>query len=246
MMSTPTTRRDAAQRRGAAVSTDCQPGRPGLLRYPPLFAILFRPSPSCRIPVAAGAWELFVLIALAATFGAWPSSTLDVVRGCILARPIAWTVAIGQAQAVVTLLLAIGSPFTLALATNLKLFPALAALWWVGRRDWRSLRRLVAWSVGLGLVQVVLEPAAVLDFVRTTGFSQVGQVVNISPYVVSPLLWGILLLLGTAAALRFARTPWGWAIAVTVSVLASPRLLTYMLSSLLASLRAPDQRATDG
>ena len=157
----------------------------------------------------------------------------------VLASPIAWTLAIGQAQALVTLLLAFGSPFTVALATNVKLFPALVALWWVGRRDWLSLRRFVCWSIALGLVQVVLAPTATLDFVRTTGLSQVGDVVNISPYALSTAVWAVLVLLGVVAALRLARTSWGWTLAVMLSVLASPRLLTYMLSSLLASLLAP-------
>lgn len=216
------------------------PDAPEFYRYPPLLAIAFRPLALLPYPVAAGAWELFVLIALAATLwrlGVRRPATWFAVA--VLARPIAWTVVIGQAQAVVTLLLAFGSPLTVALATNLKLFPALAALWWVGRRDWRSLRRFVGWSIALGLVQVILAPAATLDFLRTTGLSQVGDVVNISPYAMSPVLWAVLVLLGVVATLRLARTSWGWTIAVMLSVLASPRLLTYMLSSILASLRAP-------
>jgi hypothetical protein len=66
-------------------------------------------------------------------------------------------------------------------------------------------------------------------------------VVNISPYALSPAVWAVLVLLGVLAALGLARTSWGWTIAVMLSVLASPRLLTYMLSSLLASLRTPDR-----
>lgn len=212
--------------------------------YPPLFAIAFRPLALLPYPVAACAWELFVLIALATTLwrlGIRRPATWFAVA--VLARPIAWTVAIGQAQAMVTLLLAFGSPLTVALAANLKLFPALVALWWVGRRDWRSLRRFVGWSIALGLVQVILAPTATIDFLRTTGLSQVGDVVNISPYALSPVLWAILVILGVGAALRFARTSWGWTLAVLLGVLASPRLLIYMLSSLLASLRTPSSRA---
>lgn len=216
------------------------PDAPEFYRYPPLFAIAFRPLALLPYPVAACAWELLVLVVLATTLwrlGVRRPATWFAVA--VLASPIAWTLAIGQAQALVTLLLAFGSPFTVALATNVKLFPALVALWWVGRRDWRSLRRFVGWSIALGLVQVVLAPTATLDFVRTTGLSQVGDVVNISPYALSPVLWAVLVLLGVVAALRLARTSWGWTLAVMLSVLASPRLLTYMLSSLLASLRAP-------
>jgi hypothetical protein len=89
------------------------------------------------------------------------------------------------------------------------------------------------------LVQVILAPTATFDFVRTLGFSQVGDVVNISPYALSPILWVVLLVVVAGAALGLARTSWGWTLAVVVSVVASPRLLTYMLSSLLAALRTP-------
>jgi Glycosyltransferase family 87 len=214
--------------------------------YPPLFAIAFRPLALLPYPVAACVWELFVLIALATTLwrlGVRRPATWFAVA--VLARPIAWTVAIGQAQAVVTLLLAFGSPFTVALAANLKLFPALVAIWWVGRHDWRSLRRFVGWSIALGLLQAILAPSATLDFLRTTGLSQVGDVVNISPYALSPALWAVLVLVGVAATLKLARTSWGWTLAVMLGVLVSPRLLTYMLSSLLASLRAPASRAAE-
>ncbi len=214
--------------------------------YPPLFAIAFRPLALLPYPVAACVWELFVLVALATTLwrlGVRRPATWFAVA--VLARPIAWTVAIGQAQAVVTLLLAFGSPLSVALAANLKLFPALVALWWVGRRDWRSLRRFVGWSVALGLLQVVLAPTATLDFLRTTGLSQVGDVVNVSPYALSPVLWATLVVMGIGVELRYARTSWGWSLAVVVAALASPRLLTYMLSSLLASLRTPSSRAAE-
>ena len=216
------------------------PDAPEFYRYPPLLAIAFRPLALLPYPVAAAGWEILLLVALATLLwrlGIHRRTTWFAVA--VLAGPIAWTMAIGQAQVMVTLLLAVGSPLTVALATNLKLFPALVALWWVGRRDWRSVGRFAGWSIALGLVQLALAPAATLDFLRTTGLSQVGDPVNISPYALSPILWAGLVALGAVATLRLARTSWGWTVAVMLSVLASPRLLTYMLSSLIASIRTP-------
>ena len=66
------------------------------------------------------------------------------------------TLAIGQAQALVTALLALGSPWAVAFAGHLKLTPWLVAIFWVGRRDWRSLGVLAAWLAGLGAFQLVL------------------------------------------------------------------------------------------
>jgi len=211
-------------------------------RYPPLLAILFRPLALLPFEVAAGIWEALVLAAFGLTL--WrlrvrrPATWLAVG---MLGVPIAWALAIGQAQAIVTLLLTLGSPGATAVAGHLKLSPLLVGLYWLGRRDWRNLGWFVAWTVGLGLLQLVLEPANTLAFLRMTNLEQVGSVHNFSPYALSPLLWAGLVVIGGAVTLRLGRTRWGWGAAVALSVLASPRLLTYMLMTLLACLRRPDE-----
>ena len=211
-------------------------------RYPPLLAILFRPLALLPFEVAAGIWEALVLAAFGLTL--WrlrvrrPATWLAVG---MLGVPIAWALAIGQAQAIVTLLLTLGSPGATAVAGHLKLSPLLVGLYWLGRRDWRSLWRFIAWAFGLGLLQLVLDPANTLAFLRMTNLEQVGSVHNFSPYALSPLLWAGLVVIGGAVTLRLGRTRWGWGAAVALSVLASPRLLTYMLMTLLACLRRPDE-----
>jgi hypothetical protein len=140
----------------------------------------------------------------------------------------------------VTLLVAVGSPWAIAVAAHLKIFPALVAMWWLGRRDWRSLGWFVAWLAGLGLVQLVLEPAGTLAFLGVFNLGQVGEVRNLSPYAISPVVWVGLVLVGAYVVLRLAPGRWGWAAAVAFSVLASPRLLVYQLMTLVAGTRAPD------
>jgi hypothetical protein len=211
-------------------------------RYPPLLAILFRPLALLPYEAAAAVWEAVVL----ATFGLtlWrlgirrPATWLAVG---ILGIPIAWTLAIGQAQAIVTLLLTLGSPWAAALAGNLKLFPLLVSLFWLSRRDWRNLGWFIAWTIGLGLAQLILEPANTLAFLGMSNLEQVGSVHNFSPYALSPVLWGVLVVVGVVAALRLGRTRWGWSAAIALSVLASPRLLTYALMTLLACLRQDEE-----
>ena len=132
------------------------------------------------------------------------------------------------------------APWSLALATHLKLFPALAALWWVGRRDWRALAKFGGWVAGLGLLQLVLEPRSTAAFPAFLLTDQVGQVNSVSPYVISPWLWAALVLIGLVAAIRWAPRRWGWAIAIALSVFANPRLLVYQVSTLAAGLRAPN------
>ena len=211
-------------------------------RYPPLLAIVFRPLALLPYPVAAVAWEAAILVAFVLTVrrlgpGFWTWIWLG-----ILAMPIVWSVTIGQAQVLVTALLTLGSPWAVALAGHLKLFPFLVGLYWIGRRDWGALARFVGWSVGLGLVQLVLEPNGTIAFLSFPDLGQVGEPLhNWSLYGVSPTAWVAFLVIGAAVTLLAARTRWGWATAVTYSVFASPRILSYQLMTLLAGLRPPTE-----
>jgi hypothetical protein len=209
-------------------------------RYPPLLAIAFRPLALLPFETAAAIWEAFLVgCFLLTVVRLRPARWTLVVLG-MLALPTAWSLAIGQAQVAVTLLMALGAPWALALATNLKLLPALAAIWWLGRRDVRSFGLFVAWLVGFGVLQVVLEPVGTLAFPGFVGLDQVGDVNNRSLYGFSPVLWAIAVVVGAVIAWRLARTRYGWAAAVALSVLATPRLLIYQLSTLAAGLREPD------
>jgi hypothetical protein len=238
---------DAAGRLNAGLPLYAGQGgvdNPGYYRYPPLLAILFRPLAMLPFEAAAIIWEVGIVAALVVTL--WHlglRSRRTWIAVGILAGPIAWSVTIGQAQVVVTLLLATGSPAAVAVATQLKLLPALVALYWVGRRDWPSLGRFILWTVLLSIAQLIVEPAGTIAFIGNTNLSQVGQVNNLSPYAVSPLLWLIFTVAGLILTLRLARTRAGWPVAVTYSVLATPRLLEYMLMTLLAAVRDPDSAA---
>lgn len=212
-------------------------------RYPPLLAILFRPLALLPFPIAAAVWMTAIALMLGATFVRLDLRrpvTLFVV--CALALPIAWSVVIGQAQVAVTFLLALATPWAVALATNIKVFPILVAVWWLGRRRWASVGQLIAWLVVLAAVQLILEPRGTLAYPSFLRLDQVGNVNSLSPYAISPWLWAALVAAGLVAALRAAPRRSGWAAAVALSVLVSPRLLLYQLSSLIAATREPDDR----
>jgi hypothetical protein len=218
--------------------SDADPNAAEFYRYPPLLAIAFRPLALLPYPAAAAIWMAVVIASLVGTLWWLGFRRRDTwVAVGVLGLPIAWSVAVGQAQVPLTFLTALGSPWAIALAANLKLFPALVALWWIGRREWRVLGTFAAWMAGLALLQVVLAPQASLDFLGTLTLQQVGEVRNLSPFAVSPVLWAILVGAGILLTLRLAPTRWGWAAAVSLSILATPRLLTYMLMTLLATLR---------
>jgi hypothetical protein len=211
--------------------------------YPPLLAILFRPLALLPFAAASAIWEVAVIASFVGTVwwgGLRRRETWFAVG--ILGLPIAWCVAIGQAQVMLTLFTAIGAPWSVALAANIKLFPALIALWWIGRREWRNLGVFAATMAALALLQLLLAPQATVDYVTAISLKQVGHVQNLSPYAVSPLLWGALALGGVGVVLRLAPTRWGWAAAVIFSVVATPRLLTYMFMTFVAVLKPPGGR----
>ena len=154
-----------------------------------------------------------------------------------------WAVVIGQAQIVVTFLTMIATPLSIALASGLKVFPAFVALFWLGRRDWRLLTRLVAWLVALAVVSFVLEPSGTIAYVGFLRLDQVGEVWNLSPVCVVPGARAGLVVVGALVVVVGARSRYGWAMTVAFSVLVNPRLLVYHLGSLFACLGSPRTRA---
>jgi len=213
--------------------------------YPPLLAIAFRPLALLPFTTAALIWEAILIGATFLTFRRLGLREPVVIVACWLALPIMWTLAIGQAQALVTLLLTYGTPFGVALAANIKVFPGLVAIYWVGRREWHRLGMFAAWMAALIGLQLVLEPQATLGYVEFLSLGLVGEVQNLSLYAISPLLWQASVVIMALVALRLARTRWGYAAAVILSVFATPRLLSYQLSTLLAALRPPEEPDRD-
>ncbi len=157
----------------------------------------------------------------------------------LLGIPIGWALAVAQAHVPFTYLLAVGQPWSIAIAANLKLTPVLIAIWWLGRRDFESFFAFLVWMVLLALAQVVLETRGTFAFFSSVGVNQLGEVRNWSPFVQSPVLWGVLVLVGCLVVLALARTKWGWPAAVTLVTLSPPRLLVYMFMGLIAGIRQP-------
>ena len=215
-------------------------------RYPPLLAIAFRPLALVPFEAAAAMWMAILVGALAASV--WLAGVRNRWTWYVLgwlAAPIAWALAVGQAQILVMFLLTLASPFGLALAGHLKLLPALAAIYWLGRRDWPMLRRFLAWGFGLAALSFVLEPSGTIAYLSFPNLEQVGEVTNLSPYAISPALWAVSVAVLAVGALLFAQTRFGWFLALLLSVLASPRLHLYQFSSLFAIRRVPASSRDD-
>jgi Glycosyltransferase family 87 len=238
---------DAGARLNAGLPLYVQPAGtddPAFYRYPPLLAIAFRPLALLPFETAALIWEAFLIVLFGATImrtGVRNEWTWIVLGW--LAAPVAWSLAVGQAQVAVTFLVAVGAPWAIALAANLKILPLLVAVYWIGRRDWAAVRLVVVWMAGLIALQFILEPAGMIAFIGFSDLGQVGNVENRSLYALSPILWAAFVVVMIGLALRYASTRAGWALAVSTSVLVSPRLLMYQLSTLFAAVRSPDADA---
>lgn len=228
------------------------PNQPPLY-YPPLFAILLQPFALLSYPVFATLWEMgtmLVLVLFVRRVG-WNRRTAITLG--LLGAQVGDVLALGQGHAHITWLLALGTPFSIALAGQIKIFPALAALYWLGRREYRQFARFIGWSAALVAVQFIVAPAQTLTFAQTIGLSQVGNFDNWSPYAISPLLWAALMIAFVVITPLIARSRFGWVTAVAYATLSHPRLYGYHLLSLGAALRPPDppvhrgtSRAADG
>ena len=209
--------------------------------YPPLLAIVLRPLALAPYYVFALTWEFIVVGTFLLTIRQLGAGPRVFTAIGILGIPIGWALGVGQAHVPLTLLLAIGQPWSIALATDIKLFPALIALWWVGKRDWESFIAFLGWSLVFAIVQLVLEPGGTIAFAKgAIGLDQLGDVRNYSPYAwAGPIAWAAYLVTGILVTVGLARTRWGWAAAVALGTLSPPRLLLYMLTGLLAAIREP-------
>ncbi len=234
---------DAAHRLNAGLPlypAGADPNAPDYYRYPPLLAIVLRPFALLPYSLFAILWEVIMVVALGATIRRLGGGYRTWLAVGLLGIPIGWAVGIGQAQVLITYLMAVGQPWAIAFGGQLKVFPALVMIWWLGRRDWQAFGAFIGWTLILVIAQAAFEPTGTKAFLGILTLEQVGDVRNISPYAISPILWVVLSVAGAVGAVLLAPTRWGWPAAVALATLASPRILVYVLMSLIAAVREPD------
>ena len=211
--------------------------------YPPLLAILWRPLALLPMDTALAIWEVILVGALVVTFRGVLRDRRILLLAGMIALPIGWAIAIGQAEVLIAGLLSVATPFTVAFAGNIKIFPWLAALIWLVTGDRRRLIRFVGWALGLVVLQLVLEPANTLAYLQFEWLQPVLGVRSFSPLVVHPLAYVAVLALLVALIVRYRRHAVAWPLTVTLVVFAYPRLLLYQLTTLLAMFGGPTRAA---
>ena len=204
-------------------------------RYPPLLAMI--------IPVLGWPPLWFLLIGLATAVPIYVAYRVAGPAGLLPPALLigAWGQQLlnGNAQAVVVALLAVVPVWRrtgavgLAVATMLKLHPALAIVWYVGRRDWGAL----AWFTGamavLLAVQLPWFPAMLRFYLDNPAATE--TIPGMSLRALGLVPW----IIGTAAvgfaAVWFAATRYGWLLATLLQLVALPRVLLVNLALLLAA-----------
>ena len=125
----------------------------------------------------------------------------------------------------------------LAVATMLKLHPALAVVWYVGRGEWRLLGWYAAAMAVLTLIQLPWIPEMISFYLNDPVATETIPGMSLRSLGVLPWLGGTLVV--GVAALWFARTRYGWLLATVLQLVALPRVLLVNLALLLAAPLPP-------
>ena len=149
----------------------------------------------------------------------WPSPRLTIRRlglrepvllvAAWLALPIMWALTIGQAQ--VRRDVPAGARITWAVPwrpTEGVPRPCGRVLGWPARMACVGHVRCLERSPAA--IQMILEPSGTLAYLNFLSIDQVGEVANISPLAISPVLWGVLVAVLLVVAIGLAPTRYGW------------------------------------
>lgn len=234
------------QRAGAALWSGADPYATGAglgqelqYRYPPLLAML--------MPLLGWPPLWYVLLGLATLVPVYIAFRDQGAPGLLLPALLvgAWGQQLlnGNSQALVVAMLvlvprfAIGGPVMLAVATMLKLHPALGLAWFIGRRDWRG----VLWFGAATAVLLAMQAPWLGDFVRyyLTDAAATDTIPGMSLRALGAPVWIAAIVILAVLTVRLARSRYGWLLATLVQLVALPRVLLVNLALLLAAPLPP-------
>lgn len=193
-----------------------------ILGWPPLWYAILTVSTAVPIYYAYRDAGLAGLITPLLLVGAWLQTLLN-----------------GNVQPVLIALLVLtprferAGPVCLAVATMLKLHPALGVVWYLGRRDWRALRWYAGALLALALIQAPWLGALIEYYLNDPAAVPTVTGMGLMHFGVMPWLIGTAL--AAVVAFRYAPTRYGWLLATLLQLIAIPRLFPVNLALLLAA-----------
>ena len=214
-------------------------------RYPPLLAML---RPLLELPVL---W--FSLLAVCTAIPIWLAirerGWVGLLPALLLIGPWGQQLLNGNAQAIVIALLAIvplharAGAVGLAVATMLKLHPALGVIWYLGRRDWTSL----VWFAGATAVLLVIQAPWLGAFVEyyLTDATATDTVAGLSLRAFGVPIWIAGIAVFAFLSYRHARGRWGWMLNIVLQLVALPRVLLVNVALLLGAPLPARRRSSE-
>jgi hypothetical protein len=152
----------------------------------------------------------------------------------------------GNSQAIVVWLLAITplsaryGPPALAVATMLKIHPAVGLVWYAGRRDWRG---VAVYGLAAGILLLIQLPwlGEFFDYYLNDP-AAAGTIPGMSLRAIHPAVWAVGIVIALVIAWRYAGTRYGWLLNVVAQLVILPRVLLVNLALLLAAPLPPRRR----
>jgi hypothetical protein len=149
----------------------------------------------------------------------------------------------GNAQLMIVALLVLvprhrrAGPVALALATWIKVWPALAVLWFIGRRDWRGLAWFAAAMAVLGAIQAPWLGLWVHYWLTPqAAYTVSGIALRV---LFGTPAWLVIAGANAIVALLLARGRFGWSLSIWLLLTALPRIFVPSLSILGAAMPPP-------
>lgn len=219
----------------AGIETDSD-----LYRYAPWFALAWIPLTYLPKEAVLLGWMTLCLGAAIASVA--PLMREGVAGWAALAFLLPFQLegaAFGNVQPLLVLALLWGAPrrsgpVWIALGASLKGVPLILAVVYAGRGEWK--RALVT----VALTAMLVLPMLLFDL---RGYSTEIGSGQMSSMQVSPVVFGIVVLVAVATTYRYAGTRYAWLVGSVATVLVLPRFLTYQIGFALIGLaREPNRR----
>ena len=214
------------------------PDSTNLYRYAPWFAALWVPLTYLpREPVfVAWAGAMTACAALAVAPLVRYRTAAAIMLTAFLGGYLLWTGVRGNVQPLAVLVLARtihgrSGPIWLGVVASLKAFPAVFALVYLGRGEWRKAALAVVCGVALAL------PALAMNWQDYT-FNAGAR----PPLVPIPLLQLVLTVAAGLGTFWLARTRFAWVSAALLTALAAPRFIEYNLTYFLVGVAPVEGR----
>jgi hypothetical protein len=201
-------------------------GGMGSYLYSPAFAQLLAPVVIVPWPLFAALWTVMNLALLSWLAGPWSLPLL-------LVPPVSFEIVSGNVHLLIAAAIVLGFryPATWAATILTKLTPGVGLLWFVVRREWRSLSMALGATVAIAGVSFVLDRGAWFDWVGVLTRDLGTPLVTLGWFIPVPLL--VRLPIAAAVVVWGGRTSRAWTIPLAVT-LAMPVIWLNSLAVLVA------------